>query len=190
MKFSKTRLVKSPSRGTQHSAGIDFYVPKFDVAFIRDLTAKNPELRLSGDLETEFESSHIGDTFIVLMPHDRILIPSGIYVNFTDESDQFRKATGLSDIGLSLNANNKSGVASKKGLSFLAAVVDEDYQSEIHINVVNTSQYPVIISEDDKLIQFLLQPVFFNSLEQVELADLYKAVSERGQGGFGSTDKK
>lgn len=191
MKFSKTRLVKSPSRGTQLSAGIDFYVPKFDEKFVQDLMLKNLELRLSSELETEIEASHVGDGFIVLMPHDRILIPSGIYVNFNKESEFLSSVLGITDssFGLSLNANNKSGVASKKGLSFLAAVVDQDYQHEIHINVVNTSNYPVIIREDEKLIQFLLQPVFFNKLEEVELSHLYDSSSER-IGGFGSTDNK
>ena len=192
MKFAKTRLVKSPSRGTQLSAGIDFYVPKFNEHFLHDLLAKNPEIRLSTELETEFESSHVGDGFIVIMPHDRILIPSGIHVNFTEESKLIGSILGLSEneFGLSLNANNKSGVASKKGLSFLASVVDQDYQNEIHINVVNTSNYPVIIKEDEKLIQFLLQPVFFNKLKEVELKNLYQSESERGLGGFGSTDNK
>lgn len=190
MKFSKTRLVKSPSRGTQVSAGIDFFVPKFDEKFIHDLMAKNLELRLSTELESEIEASRVSDTFIVLMPHDKILIPSGIYVNFTTEASELRAVTGLKNIGLSLNANNKSGVASKKGLSFLSAIVDEDYQGEVHINVQNTGNYPVIIREDEKIIQFLLQPVLYNTLEEIEFSDLYKTLSERGTGGFGHTDNK
>lgn len=190
MKFSKTRLVKSPARGTQISAGIDFYVPEFDEKFVRDLMAKNPELRLSTELEPEVEASHICDTFVVLMPHDKILIPSGIHVNFTKDADSLRDITGINNLGLSLNANNKSGVASKKGLSFLAAVVDEDYQGEIHINVQNTGNYPVRIEENEKLIQFLLQPVLYNIPEEVTYTELYKTVSERGTGGFGSTDNK
>jgi dUTPase len=69
-------------------------------------------------------------------------------------------------------------------------IVDEDYQGEVHINMQNTGNYPVRILEDEKLIQFLLQPVLYNTPTEVPYEELYANESERGAGGFGHTDKK
>lgn len=189
MKFSKTRQVKSPQRGTPLSGGIDFFVPNFSKKFISDLLEKNPHISTSVN-SVKTNSSYIVDDFIILMPQHRILIPSGIHVNFTEEELSLRSATNL-PLGLSLNANNKSGVASKRSLSFLASVVDADYEGEIHISLVNSGTHPVQIFEGEKIIQFLLQPVFYSSLDEVSFEDLYiNSTSQRGTGGFGSTDTK
>jgi dUTPase len=195
MKFTKVRNVKTIERGTSKSAGVDFYVPFFDEKFVKDLLEKNPSLLHitdESDAPPIFYSSHIKGNSIILFPHDRILIPSGVHVNFTEEADNFRERVGCLEYGLSLNANNKSGVGSKKGLSVLACVIDEDYEGEIHINLVNTGNMPVAINEGEKIIQFLLQPVFYaNIVEEPILANLYiNNVSERKDGGFGHTDKK
>ena len=185
MKFSKTRQVKSPQRGTPQSAGIDFFIPSFTKKFITDLLQKNP--RLATLVKTN--SSYIVDNTIVLMPHDRILIPSGIHVNFTEEENLLKNATNL-PLGLSLNAANKSGIGSKRGVSYLAQIIDSDYEGEIHINLVNTGAHPVQISEGEKIIQFLLQPVYYAAIEEVSFDDLYiNSTSQRGSGGFGSTNK-
>ena len=85
-----------------------------------------------------------------------------------------------------------------------ACVVDEDYQGEVHINMINTNQpteqtdgtvyatYPgyVTITPGDKLVQFILVPVNYANPEEVSLEELYSEVSERGEGGFGSTGLK
>lgn len=186
MKFSKTRHVKSPERGTLLSAGIDFFVPFFTKDFISDLLLKNEHLRTS--IKQDF--SYVTNKTITLLPQHRILIPSGVHVNFTEEENALRSATNLT-LGLSLNATNKSGVGSKKGLDYLASCVDVDYSGEIHINLVNTGEFPVEISEGEKIIQFLLQPVYYASLEEVSFNDLYLNFdSQRGAGGFGSTNTK
>lgn len=162
MKYTKIREVKSPSRGTEQSAGIDFFVP------------------------VEWNS---GEPLSV-EPGGRVLIPSGIKVNVPS--------------GYALIAFNKSGVASKTGMVVGACVVDEDYQGEVHINMINTNQpteqsdgivyatYPgyVTITPGDKLVQFILVPVNYANPEEVSLEELYSEVSERGEGGFGSTGLK
>jgi len=186
MNFSKTRQVKSPQRGTDGSAGIDFFVPNFTKKFVTDLLEKNPHITTLAKLDC----SYISDDSIILQPQDKILIPSGVHVNFMEEESLLKAATNL-PLGLSLNAANKSGIASKRGLSYLAAICDADYEGEIHINLVNTGAYTVKISEGEKIIQFLLQPVYYASLNEVLFEDLYvNSTSQRGEGGFGSTDKK
>ena len=110
-----------------------------------------------------------------LKPGERILIPSGIRANVPS--------------GFALIAFNKSGVASKLGLGKMAEVVDEDYQGEIHISVVNTSNVSVRIESGQKIIQFVLIPINYALPIVVEENELYNETTERGEGGFGSTDR-
>jgi len=174
MKVSKVRNVKTPNRGTKTSSGIDFFVPVFDEKFINDVTAKNTEL-------TFFHNSTTGTKALVIKPQERVLIPSGIHINLSTVEGFPIKGK----IGVDFVAHNKSGVGSKKGLDLLASVVDLDYQGEIHINVVNTGNEEVIIEENEKLIQFILRPVIYDDVEEVEFSSLYTETSERGDKGFG-----
>jgi dUTP pyrophosphatase len=145
MRIAKVRSVKSPVRGTDQSAGIDFFVP---------------------DTQSQ----------IRLFPNNSALIPSGIHVQVPK--------------GFMLVAMNKSGVATKKMLVVGAQVVDEDYQGQIHIHVINVGTGSVEINPGDKLVQFILIPVSYAMPELVEFKDLYTSETERGDGGFGSTGEK
>lgn len=167
IKFSKVRDVKSPVRGTEKSAGIDFFVPTMDEKFVNDLWEKNTKA-----ISKEYVS--VTKT-IILNPQEKILIPSGIMVNFDNI------------ITMALVAHNKSGVGVKKGISYLAHVVDQDYQAEIFISLINNSNKPQSISEGEKIIQFLLVPVFFPEMIEVEESELYSSSSQRGSGALGST---
>ena len=42
IKFTRTRNVKAPNRGTTEAAGIDFFIPFLDAEFVKDLILKNP----------------------------------------------------------------------------------------------------------------------------------------------------
>jgi dUTP pyrophosphatase len=86
-----------------------------------------------------------------------------------------------------LTAFNKSGVATKQLLIKGAEVCDEDYQGEIHIHVINVGTTDQLITPGQKLIQFVLVPVFYDIIEEVLFDQLYSETTERGEGGFGST---
>lgn len=206
IKFTRIRDVQLPDRGHKLDAGIDFFVPKFNKVFIKDLLIKNPDLRprelpdgcsystltISGgqrESDVKFNLHDYNDSIVrfddaeglnyfLLPPLSRVNIPSGIYCQMQEE-------------GRALIAANKSGVASKQGLIFGAQVVDYEYQGEIHINVINTSSKVVRIYEGQKLIQFLETPIFVSEIEEVDtIQNLYSGVTSRADGGFGSTDKK
>ena len=147
MKIAKIRNVKTPRRGTEGSAGIDFFVPDDYPNSLRRVE-----------------------------PGERFFIPSGIKANVP--------------AGYALIAMNKSGVALKKGLMVGACVVDSDYQGEIHLHLVNTSNKAVTIEPGEKLTQFLLIPVDHSLVEVVDPNDLFEDETERGAGGFGSTGVK
>lgn len=111
---------------------------------------------------------------VMVNPQESALIPTGIKAEVPK--------------GFMLMAANKSGVCTRTGLIVGATIVDEDYQGEIHMHLINTSDSPVEIESGDKLVQFILVPV---SYENVEVVDrVHKTVSERGAGGFGSTGNK
>ena len=171
LKFTKIRDVKSPVRGTEEAAGIDFFVPNYNEQFLADFTAKNSLINY--DIADDGSSMRFE-----LKPGQRVLIPSGIKT--------------WMDKGTALIAANKSGVASKKGLIFGAQVVDSDYAGEVHINVINTGDTSVRIETGDKLIQFIHTPIILSPLVEVttEEYDNLQINSARGAGGFGSTGTK
>lgn len=140
MKIQKVRPVKTPNRGTEQSAGIDFFVPE--------------------DYPTTS-----------LQPGESVLIPSGIKAQVP--------------AGYALIAFNKSGVATKQGLSVGACCVDEDYEGEIHLHMINTSNVIQTISTGQKLVQFILLPVSYSEVQEV--SELKPRNTQRGAGGFGST---
>ena len=142
MNISKIREVKTPTRGTEKSAGIDFFVPN------------------------DFEET-------TLSPGESVCVPSGIKAKVPE--------------GFALIVFNKSGVALKKNLSVGACVVDEDYQGEIHLHVYNFGRRLENVSPGEKLVQMILVPVFYDTIEEVELSSLFSEETSRGEGGFGST---
>ena len=104
-------------------------------------------------------------------PGKAILIPSGVKAQVPE--------------GYALIAFNKSGIATKEGLIVGACVVDEDYEGEIHIHMINVGDKVVDIIPGQKLVQFVLLPVNYQNIEVVN--ELPQRQSERGEGGFGST---
>ena len=108
---------------------------------------------------------------VSLKPGESVLIPSGIKVQIPR--------------GYALIAFNKSGVAVKQGLSVGACCVDEDYEGEVHLHMINTSNKDQVIATGQKLVQFVLIPVAYFDVEEVE--EIQSRNTERGAGGFGST---
>lgn len=123
-----------------------------------------------------------------LGPGERLLIPCGLKLSIPK--------------GHALIAFNKSGVATKKGVIVGACVVDEDYQGEVHLSIINTNNSIETFGEDayaidngyvdinpgEKLMQFILVPVNYTNPEEVkDLKELHPEKTKRGSGGFGST---
>ena len=110
------------------------------------------------------------------MPNEDCLIPSGIKCEVPS--------------GFALIAFNKSGIATKKKLQVGACVVDEDYIGEIHLHVYNWGKEPIVLNANDKLTQFILMRYGRPTIEVVDEKDMFVSKkTERGTGGFGSTNK-
>jgi len=93
-------------------------------------------------------------TTIELKPGESTLIPSGLKVD-VPKNHVFV-------------AMNKSGIATKKGLSVGACVIDEDYQGEIHIHLTNISNNSTTIEGGDKIVQCLILPINYEGVEIVK----------------------
>lgn len=158
MKFCKVRNVKSPVRGTGKAAGIDFFVPNNFSAIIG--------------------------------PHSDLLIPSGIKVEIPE--GYMLMAADKSGVVTTYMACIKAGRQPKEdafGSSVIvgAKIVDEDYQGEIHLHLINLGNSAVQIKPGMKIAQFILVPVSYEGLEEVPEAKLFSRSSERGKGALGST---
>ena len=161
MKISKVRDVKTPLRGTPASAGLDFFVPN------------------------DFDE-------VKLAPQRDLLVPSGIKAKLP--KGYMLMAADKSGVVTSYQAAEKAGRKPKAEafntiITLGAKIVDEDYQGEIHIHLVNVGNAPVIIKPGMKIAQFILVPVSYENVELVSETELFDETSERGDGGFGSTDK-
>lgn len=109
---------------------------------------------------------------VYLYPGNSILIPSGLQVEFPEDH--------------AFIAFNKSGIAVKYNLIIGACVIDEDYQGELGLHVINAGkEMPVLIKGGMKLTQFLLIPVAYPKV--IETEDIHEIKTQRGDGGYGST---
>jgi len=83
----------------------------------------------------------------------------------------------------------RSGLAFKKGIDVLAGVIDEDYRGDIGVILINLGQEDFNVTAGDRIAQIIFE--FYNEVEFTEASkenDLGN--TERGSGGYGSTDKK
>lgn len=112
------------------------------------------------------------------MPHGRVNIPSGI--------------RSFISPNVALEAQNKSGIATKYGLVYGAATVDANYQGIIHISLINTTSQVIELPYGMKVIQFLPRLIDISPIEvynNISLEEFYNGFefSNRGEGAFGST---
>jgi len=146
------------------------------IQFVKTRDVKSPNRGTAESAGLDFYVPNDRDK-IILRPGEDACIPSGIYLKIPT--------------GKALIFSNKSGIALKKKLLVGACVVDSDYQGEVHLHLFNVGKEEVIIAPGDKIIQGVVYDVDLDQPEEVEsLEKLYNEVSERGSGGFGSTNLK
>ena len=166
VKFVKVRDVKSPERGTSVAAGTDFFVP-FDF--------------------------NDGQPFL-LKPHHDILIKSGIRAALP--TGTMWMGADKSGVATSKNAMRLAGNEPKisnpeSSLKVGAKIIDEDYQGEIGLHIINVGDNEQWIEPGQKIVQFILVPVIYPELVECATVDeVFTCETERGEGGFGSTGGK
>ena len=82
----------------------------------------------------------------------------------------------------------RSGLAIKHGIGLLNAVgvIDSDYRGEIKVGVINQIGEAYTIEPGERVAQMVILPVSMMPVEEVETL----GETDRGAGGFGSTDTK
>ena len=120
------------------------------------------------DLRADIEAS------IVLKPLERILVPTGLYVEIP--------------VGYEAQIRPRSGLAIKKGITLLntPGTIDADYRGEIKIILINLSNGEVVIGDGERIAQMVIAT--HEQAEWVEVEELI--ATERGAGGFGHTGTK
>ena len=168
LKVEKLTNVTIPSKAHKTDAGVDFYLPA-DLEYIVK-NGKNINIELY-KRKMKPEDDFITSAAIVIHPHDSVLLPMGIRIEF--------------DKGWSLLFVNRSGMASKKHLFRGACLVDQAYRGELFVNLTNVSNEVQYLLPGEKLIQAVFLPV-----PEVEIIQCKVDMNtDRGEGGFGSTDK-
>ena len=112
------------------------------------------------------------DEPVTLGPLERAMIPTGLYIALPD--------------GTEAQVRPRSGLAAKHGISVLNApgTVDADYRGEVKVILVNLSNEPFVINPGERIAQMVVakyEKVDWNVVDSLD-------DTERGSGGFGSTD--
>ena len=104
-------------------------------------------------------------------PGQRVVLPTGLSFAIPE--------------GYEIQARPRSGWALKKGISVLntPGTIDADYRGEIKIILINLGKDIVEISDQDRVAQLILCPIYQVNFKVVE--ELKTTI--RGNGGFGST---
>jgi len=163
LKFIKCRDVKSPERWTKFSSWYDFFIP-YDL----DKISKTPKSANIWEFDVE------ENWCIHIYPQEWVLIPSWIKTIIESWYD--------------LVFDNKSWVAVKEWLIIWASVIDSDYRWEIHLHLINTSNYIITLQLGQKVAQAILRKVeLVNPIEITEEEFIKESDTERWTGWFGST---
>lgn len=110
-------------------------------------------------------------TTTVILPGTRTKIPTGLKTRAPE--------------GTYLRIAPRSGLA-VKGIDVAAGVVDRDYNGEIQVVLVNTTETPFHVLQGDRIAQLIVEKIAHPEVHQVlQLPD-----TTRGQQGFSSTGLK
>lgn len=160
--------VELPKKAYKTDAGFDFYLPN-DLTYIVK-NGKNVKIALQPKTD-----KLTGDKYFInsieIEPHKSVLLPMGIKVAFPKD--------------YALVFFNRSGIATKKHLLRGACIVDHGYTGEVFVNINNVSDETQYLQPGEKLIQAMLLPVPPANVVEGKVENN----TDRGEGGFGSTDK-
>ena len=113
---------------------------------------------------------------LTLQPNAWQLVPTGIAVH-------------LKDPAYAAMLLPRSGLGHKHGivLGNLVGLIDSDYQGQLMVSAWNRSDVAFTIEPMERIAQMVIVPVVQATFNVVAEFD---SPSERGEGGYGSTDKK
>lgn len=154
---------KIPERANPTDSGADVFVYRFEKFFTMSSVINKDRFAPKdvSNLET-----------IELCTNDRVLINTGLAVTVGS--------------GYEIQVRPRSGNALKKGLIVVNSpgTIDESYRGMLGVIITNIGHAPQEIKKGDKIAQIVVSKVNIPSILVVAELDQ----TERGVGGFGSTD--
>lgn len=111
---------------------------------------------------------------VTIKPLGRAVIPTGLFLEIP--------------AGFEVQVRPRSGLAAKKGITVLNApgTIDADYRGEVCVILVNLSDEPFVVESGERIAQLVLARHEIMDWEETDSLSL----SDRGEGGFGSTGTK
>lgn len=111
---------------------------------------------------------------LTLKPGERTLIPTGLQMKIPE--------------GFEAQIRPRSGLAIRNGITMLNSpgTIDSDYRGEVKVIAINHSAEDFVIEHGNRIAQMVIAPVTQFPIKEVESLDL----TDRGEGGFGSTGIK
>jgi dUTP pyrophosphatase len=111
---------------------------------------------------------------VTIPPMGRYLAPTGIAIALPE--------------GTEAQVRPRSGLAIKQGIGVVNSpgTIDSDYRGEIRVPLINFDTSPQTIEHGERIAQMVLAPVA--RIAWSEVGEL--PATERGAGGFGSTDRE
>ena len=111
------------------------------------------------------------DAEMIIGSGERTAVPTGLVLEIPE--------------GYEGQVRPRSGLAIKAGLTIVNApgTIDSDYRGELKVLMINLGSDPVSINRGERIAQLLIAPVTRASFAETGAL----SVSERGEGGFGST---
>ena len=111
---------------------------------------------------------------LTLKPLERVLVSTGLFIELPQ--------------GLEAQIRPRSGLAFKHGLTVLNSpgTIDADYRGELKVLLVNLSNEPFVVQNGERIAQLIIATYVRANWEEVKEL----SVTERNEGGFGSTGKQ
>ncbi len=108
----------------------------------------------------------------ILKPEERVSVKTGIKIEIP--------------IGYYGRIAPRSGLAFKNGIDILAGVVDAGFRGEVCVVMINHGEEDFKIEKGNRIAQMIFEKI--DQAEFEEVKDL--SITERGNGGFGSSGIK
>lgn len=104
---------------------------------------------------------------------EHVLVPTGLYVAIPP--------------GFEGQIRPRSGLAKKEGVTVLNSpgTIDSDYRGEVKVLLINHGPNHMLIEKGQRIAQLVIAPVMRATFVKMETLP----VTDRGDGGFGSTGK-
>ena len=111
---------------------------------------------------------------VTLLPLQRKLIGTGLYIELP--------------AGYEAQVRPRSGMAIRHGITVLNSpgTIDADYRGEIGVILINLSDTPFTVNDDDRIAQMIIAK--HEKAEMIETEEIN--LTDRGAGGFGHSGKK